>query len=239
MVLISTVSTFFSTCSREATACTCPSTLASPYACVEAKPHLQYLVFDKCRTRRRHRPAATSTQSTRKCGQTAACGRRAAHKWMQGAPGLAFALDAQRRARTAHNLPSRAIQAGSEERRSITAARGDGTCKTTTPRHHDAMGNVKAEGDAEQRRPKVAPKGTKHQVSSAPPLPAAPSVHLRRPPPHPPPPQHHARRHVATTSSAVAPQRATVNIAPRRHACASTRLSLCVRYRGAHRVGDT
>ena len=37
----------------------------------------------------------------------------------------------------------------------------------------------------------------------------------------------------------IASQRATVNIAPRRRACASTRLSLCVRYRGAHRVGDT
>ena len=52
-------------------------------------------------------------------------------------------------------------------------------------------------------------------------------------------PDDSARRHVVATSSAVAPQRATVDIAPWRRACASTRLSLCVRYRGAHRVGDT
>jgi len=101
------------------------------------------------------------------------------------------------------------------------------------------MGNVKAEGNAEQRRPKAAPKGTKDQLSSAPPLPAATSVHLRRPPPHPAPPPHHARRHVVATSSAVAPQRATVDIALRRRACASPRLSLCVRYRGARRADGT
>ena len=40
--------------------------------------------------------------------------------------------------------------AQARRRKSITATRGDGTCETTTPRHHDAMGQVKAEGNAKQ-----------------------------------------------------------------------------------------
>ena len=151
---------------------------------MRAKPHLHYLVFGKCRTRRRHRSAATYTQSTRKCGQTAACGRRrAAHKWMHGA-GFAFALDAQRRARTANNSPCRAIQAGSEQRRSITAARSDGTCETTTPRRHgQCQGRrerraTKAEGGAERHQApgQLGPAAACRPIRTSPPPSAAPAA---------------------------------------------------------------
>eukprot|EP01043_Picozoa_sp_COSAG02_P054595 COSAG02_NODE_6205_length_3728_cov_4.989804_3_plen_48_part_01 len=46
--------------------------------------------------------------------------------------------------------------------------------------------------------PKVAPKGTEHQPSCAPPLPAAPVTHYAAPRPRQRPPPPHSSRHTAT-----------------------------------------
>ena len=107
---------------------------------------------------RNHRRAADSTCTTRKCGQKAAGGRH-------GEQHKTGCVASDRRSRATHrkaHAPCTSCQVDRHEKLARSSSRNlrPGPRK---PARHGAPGNVVEHANDEQRRPREAPKGTKHQ----------------------------------------------------------------------------